>query len=43
MYNAFAVTMQAKIKPLREPANRKGWGYFEYTAPGTPQQSGHVE
>ena len=25
-YNAFAATMLGKIKPLREPANRKGWG-----------------
>ena len=42
MYNASAVIMQERIKPLRESATGLGIN-FEYTAPGTPQQNRHIK
>ena len=35
--------MLERIKSWKESQTRMSWGFFEYTAPGTPQQNGVVE
>ena len=36
--------MQVKIKPSKKKYKKEGLGIdFEYTAPGMPQQNGHVK